>query len=70
VSLLRGRVAAFEVAGDTGLSLNSVNIVLCKLVRAGVVERTIRGRYRIQEGLLALHLSDRVRALEERAVRS
>ena len=69
ISLLRGCIAAFEVAGVTGLGLNSVNIVLCKLVKAGVVERPIRGRYRVQEGLLALHLSDRIKELEERMVK-
>jgi len=68
-SLLAGKAAPFEVAVDTGLDENPVNIALCKLVKAGVVDRPVRARYYVNTALLALHLSDRVKELEEKIVK-
>jgi len=69
VSLLEGEVAARDIAHKWGLTENAVNIALHELVRASVVERPLRGRYCVNMTLLALHLCDQVKALEERARR-
>lgn len=68
-SLLRGRHAAFEIAGDVGVTVNAVNIALCKLKVHGVVEAPIRGRFYVREELIALILLDRVEGLERRLIR-
>ena len=69
ISLMRGSWASFEVARDLGISQNAANIALHELVKHGIVERPIRGRYRVREELVALVLLDRVRSLEKRMVK-
>lgn len=69
LSLLAGQVSVRDIAHRLGLTENAINISLHELVKAGVVERPIRGRYQVQEGLLALHLSERVSALEKKIIK-
>ena len=70
ISLMRGSWASFEVARDLGISQNAANMALHELVKHGVVERPIRGRYRVKEHLVILLICDRIRELENKNIKS
>ena len=65
-SLIRGHYSGREIAKDTGLGYNSVNIALHHLVRKGLVERVGRGFYRPRENVLCLALMNKIACLEKR----
>jgi DNA-binding transcriptional regulator LsrR (DeoR family) len=67
--MLRGHHVAREIARDVGLGENAVNIVLSELKARGLVKVPIRGRFYVNETLIALALLDQIRDLEKRIIR-
>lgn len=67
--LLKGRMTARSIARATGATENAVNIALSELKARGIVTTPIRGRFYVNETLVALALLDRVRSLERKLIR-